>query len=528
LEEAGLLTEGAASEFVSGLNPENIGVDNEGKLVLDETGTRALVTRITDLGGTTEQIVDTLTVLSNSFNRPTLDALVARLIKPHLEGVQGSIQGEQLEAALDKLASSNELLAKNLAEENAEVNALIEDATVPIPVATETHSIKFNLVPNYGRSFDVLATNGLVPEEAVQGIVRTSLDMTTFGPDGRPTLFTKGQEVDASRRELLQQVATFRKQYWSEDMRKKVASYAKRSDDQPEVKQALERVMQLMDNGFFTAASNLDPQKMSTTIAEAEYENPFFGPSTFSFTTEGPTEEVDIEQLNMEEIGSTLASYSTNVWASVTPFNSNQGILLEPLASYVKELKEAVSAGAAFAENIGSLGNIGGNYTSRLKADLANAEDLLARGEQRVQLSRAIESVLSVTASSNFESEENIFTSKVDSEGNPLLDGGSYKKRYEAQQSAEGAATVLMEYLEVRLKSDPTLETAEIVQLGNSMVTQRKAVVALAGKLEESLKDLPDEALKEVWEYTFGYLPTWQPSKTDLIMATLFRSPYAP
>jgi hypothetical protein len=212
----------------------------------------------------------------------------------------------------------------------------------------------------------------------------------------------------------------------------------------------------------------------------------------------------------------------------VTPFNSNQGILLEPLASYVKELKEEASAAAAFAENIGSLGNIGANYASRLKSDLANAEDLLARGEQRVQLSRAIESVLSVTASSNFESEENIFTSKVDSEGNPLLDGGSYKKRYEAQQSAEGAATVLMEYLEVRLKSDPTLETAEIVQLGNSMVTQRKAVVALAGKLEESLKDLPDEALKEVWEYTFGYLPTWEPSKTDLIMATLFRSPYAP
>jgi hypothetical protein len=529
LEEAGLFPEGGAAEFVSTLNPENIGVDNEGKLVLDARGTRELVDRFGNLGGNKEEIVDTLTVLNNSFNRATTDALLVQLIEPHVEGVQGSLKGENLAEALDKLASSNGLLAAtDLADENAEINALIADAIVPIPSATETHSIKFNLVPDYGRSFSALADAGILPEEAVQEIVRTSLDLTTFGPDGRPGLFGNEQDRDTNRRKLLQQVATFRKQYWNKDMRQRVATYAKSSDDEPEVKQALERVMQLLDNGFFAAASNLDPQEMYTTIAEAEYENPFFGPSTFSFTTEGPSEEVDLGELDTKEIGSTLAGYSTNVWASVTPFNSNQGILKKPLETYVKDLREAHSAGTAFAETTGPLGNIGSNYTARIKASLKNAESLLAQAEQRVQLSRAIESVLSITQSSNFELKDNIFTSISDSEGGLRLDGAPYKKRYEAQQSAEGAAAVLMEYLDVRLKDHPTLETAEIVHLGNAMVTQRRAVVSLAGKLEESLKDLPDESLKEVWEYTFGYLPTWQPSKTDLIMATLFRSPYAP
>lgn len=545
LEGSGLLGPGRSAELVASLNAENIEVDpaQGGKLVLDADGRKALVDEFVNYSGlerfTQQQLVDLLTMLDGTFSDAMVDDLLGRLIEPSLRTTQESIEGKEISRALAEWSRTNPLWVKGFDGTMDEVASLIGKAKVG-QVGTVEYSINAKQISNSANGFSALVQSGILTEDAIRDITRLAATGPTpalgssLGAGSGMDLADVKESLDAKRRGLLRELVRFRQTYWNPEMRQRVAEAARRWAPGSKTGKGLRQVVELMDAPFFTSLSESGTQEDLTLdqklelIATAEYENPFFGPATYSYTAPAPSQKVDPEQVDFDTLGDRFASISTNAWARLTGFNSNDETTLGASSRLVAGLRERLASATAFMQNLSPLGTVGSNYANRLNGGIKEGERLVEEAESRIQLARAIDTALRIAKSDNFGDKSRVFTSILGSDGSLVIDGEQYRALYEAQVDAEGAATVFSEYLEVRLKSDSTLTNAEIAQLGSDMAVQRKHMVQLAGNLEESIQDLPDEALPELWYHTFGYQPNWEVSRKDLIMATLFRSPYAP
>jgi hypothetical protein len=530
LEEAGFIAQGTAESFVSKLPAESIRFDAEGKIVLDEEGQRSLTNMFEGVELPPEDMVDIVADLDKSFNAATTNALVKKYLAGAFDRTRHALEQSDLEAALMKLADGTDLwVTEQMEDTHTDLSNVIADAAVVVPAsdAFSTQTIKAKHLPTFARATQILVDTGMVSGEVIRPMLENAKILAT---PGQGSLFHAGPRAEEqrakARQDLVNEIAIFRKAYWTDKMRQRVKGAASTSTGR--AKQQYEDLLHLMDHGFFTTLSNLPRSEMISTLVSIDYQDRVFGADTYTYDIETTGTAIDVGKLNFNKLGDILKSVGTSSFAAVTPFKSRVGLVEVPLQDLVNELADDITRTEALSPNLQGLGTLGYNWSNRLNAAHNSAVQLLESTKQRQDLSRAIDGALYDFTSSNFQNYDLIFTSALSSDGTTLaLDGASFKERYKEQTTAEGAAIVLIEYMERKLKLAPISE-AEKLQLGNMLATQRRTVVNLVDNLEQSLKDLPDQALSQTWEATFGYEPTGQVTLIDLIMATTFRSPFAP